>query len=291
MTKVDEYWNIRPIRNEHTFRALDNIKKGIYTLENSKADSINFSSFPKIKSIFQYDVYKDFDDKVLLDYGCGTGDSMIDALENSKAERVIGIDISTPALELADLKLRLHGIKNKTELIYIDDSTIYIPLPSKSIDYIFSLGTIHHITHPDAIMKEFYRVLKDDGKCMITIYNKDSTTYHYNWVIGALNSNMHVDDFCRNRSDKSAPIGKAYTVKEIENMSNTAGFNSVEFLGGYWSKGRVIRFNGEEKRVFLENDKVDEEHKDFIKAVDTSGRYPMYEGKICGYIAIHILKK
>jgi len=291
MNKVDKYWNERPIRYTYIIKTMDEIKRGIHTADHIIKDSYRFSSIPKIKRLLLYNIYDDLNDKVVLDYGCGPGDSIIDIFEKSNIKNVVGIDISTTALEFAKVRFNLCGISDKIVLLKVSDNIPKIPLEDKSIDYITCLGVIHHTTHPISILKEFHRILKDNGKCMFTVYNKDSTTYHFKWVLGSLSTKTNIDDYCRDRSDKGAPIGNAYTVKDFTKMCNEASFNNVEFLGGYWPKDRVEGLSENIFKEFMENDKIDEEHKNFMRKIDNSTGYPKYNGKICGYVGTYLVRK
>ena len=56
---------------------------------------------------------------------------------------------------------------------------------NNTFDYIFSWGAIHHSADPEKIIKEIYRVLKNGGKGMIMVYNKNSLRF---WLLGLYHS-------------------------------------------------------------------------------------------------------
>ncbi len=83
------------------------------------------------------ELYGTHKNETVLDYGCGPGNDLVGFLLYSKAKKVIGIDISRKALELAASRLRLHRIDpERVQLIETKDSRPVIPLVAESIEYV-----------------------------------------------------------------------------------------------------------------------------------------------------------
>lgn len=95
--------------------------------------------------------------KVLLDAGCGR---TVPVLRKylGRAERLIGI-------ELVDFTDVPPGIEtHKTDLARL-------PLPDASVDLIMSRSVFEHLTDPDAVYREFARVLKPGGRVVFLTAN------------------------------------------------------------------------------------------------------------------------
>lgn len=106
-------------------------------------------------------------DSSVLDFGCGEG-RITNILQNY-ADNIYCCDISKPAIakcveRFAD-NSRIHCFKNYES---------YIPLENKSIDVIITLGTMVHFDLEEVkkTFKEFSRILKDNGYCIM---------HHSNW--------------------------------------------------------------------------------------------------------------
>ena len=99
----------------------------------------------------------DFNNKKVLDFGCGIGSSS----PIFDPDNYLGIDCDPR---------RIHYAKN----LYSDHNFAVInshniPLSRNSIDYILVISVLHHIPREDLLLYlvEFKRVLKPDGKILI----------------------------------------------------------------------------------------------------------------------------
>lgn len=89
----------------------------------------------------------------ILEFGCGVGQNIFLRKENS-----IGIDISDFCIE--ECKKRDIKVNKKIESI-----------KSSSIDGVISIHCLEHVENPDYYIKEFYRILKKDGKLIVVLPN------------------------------------------------------------------------------------------------------------------------
>lgn len=93
----------------------------------------------------------------ILDIGCGTG-IVIKRLE--EYGNVFGIDISSEAISFC----RKRGIKN-----IIKADTTNLPFNDNTFDLITVLDVLEHIKHEGVAISEIYRVLKKNGKAIVTV--------------------------------------------------------------------------------------------------------------------------
>ena len=124
-------------------------------------------------------LWGDHDGQVVLDYGCGPGNDVVGFLIHTGARKVIGIDISASALELARERIVLHEVDpDRFELIQASDTETAIPLTDGSVDFFQSQGVLHHTSEPLAILRELRRVSKTGGQGRMMVYNRDSLWLH-----------------------------------------------------------------------------------------------------------------
>ena len=119
---------------------------------------------------------KGHDGKVIVDYGCGPGIELTGLGIYNNYNKLYGVDISPTALEKAKQRCDVLGVSS--ELINLKQEIGELPIASNSVDLIHCSGVLHHTPNPISIMKEFNRILKDDGKIQIMIYNYDSVFVH-----------------------------------------------------------------------------------------------------------------
>lgn len=100
----------------------------------------------------------------VLDLACGEGYGSKILAEN--AEHVVGIDLSTQAIQNAKEKIDSKNIE------FIVADCCNTQLDSSSYDYIVSFETIEHLSEPDKFIKEISRLIKPDGLLIISSPDK-----------------------------------------------------------------------------------------------------------------------
>jgi SAM-dependent methyltransferase len=93
----------------------------------------------------------------ILNIGCGTGGT-IDMLENfGKTDNV---DISDDAIKF----MKKHGYKRITKV-----DSVKLPFKAKTYDMVGAFDVLEHIDEHIDALKEWKRVIKDDGAIIITV--------------------------------------------------------------------------------------------------------------------------
>jgi len=110
-------------------------------------------------------------DKFVLDCACGEGIGL--AILSNKAKEIIGVDIDEKALDAAKKK---NAAKNNIK--FQNASILNLPFEDNHFDVITCIETIEHIPiqFQQTAIKELSRVLKKDGKLILTTPNKDVTS-------------------------------------------------------------------------------------------------------------------
>ena len=99
------------------------------------------------------------DCKVVLDVGCGTGRALLNFASKGYARtQFIGIEPAKNMRERATARIKDHE-----NVLILDGRFEKIPLPSNSVDYLYSILAFHWTTDLGTSVKEISRVLKPDG--------------------------------------------------------------------------------------------------------------------------------
>ncbi|MEZ2321626.1 MAG: class I SAM-dependent methyltransferase [Microcoleus sp.] len=105
----------------------------------------------------------------ILDLGCGTGVLIQRLLQVAPASEVVGIDASAEMLEIAKHKL--------PEFVDLKlGSADRLPLASNYFDIVVSTSAFHFFRSPSQALQEAKRVLKPNGRLVITDWCSDYLT-------------------------------------------------------------------------------------------------------------------
>jgi ubiquinone/menaquinone biosynthesis C-methylase UbiE len=100
----------------------------------------------------------------ILDVGCGTGNLERKILDAQPTNEIIGIDIAEKMLEKARKKFK-EGERASFSLTDFNQTTAY---QDGYFDRIVSVNSFYALNNPEKAVGEFYRLLKLDGKLVIT---------------------------------------------------------------------------------------------------------------------------
>jgi SAM-dependent methyltransferase len=171
-----------------------------------------------------------FDGLRILDYGCGPGHDLVGFCHFSRNCKVTGADLSMTSLKEAANRLALHRFS--ADLIQIR-SEVSLPFRDRQFDLIHSSGVLHHTPDPVRILREFERVLADDGLVQIMVYNYDSVWLHlYVAHITVLQQGLYADldirsAFARTTDGPDCPIAHPYSAGGFAALCREAGLEVV----------------------------------------------------------------
>ena len=167
-----------------------------------------------VKFYFQK-YFEDTKKNLYLHAGCGSGES--DHRIGFKDTGFVLMDISPEALRLAERNTNLKNVN------FVCGDIFNLPLGEGQFDGIWNLGVMEHFTE-DArveILKEFKRVLKDGGKCILFWPPK------YGLSVIALSAILFVTNKIFRRSLKFYPdeISRFSTKRWADGLFKKAGLN------------------------------------------------------------------
>ncbi len=177
-------------------------------------DSMRDSFFPVSIREKAFGLIKISDNDVIADIGCGTG-YITEGLVN-RSVNIIGVDQSEEMLNV--MKSKFQDYNN---ISYKLGTANELPIPSESVDFAFANMYLHHVEDPSEAIGEAFRILKKNGKFIITDLDKHDHTFllteHHdkwmgfdrqnieNWYINAGFTNVSVKcagDSCTSNSTK-----------------------------------------------------------------------------------------
>jgi SAM-dependent methyltransferase len=284
-SEVDRYWTAHLVRSE-PFKSAGDSERYL---------AWRFEEYPLFREFSG--LYGEHPGEVILDYGCGPGHDVVGFALYSGARRIIGVDVSPTALDLAAQRVALHSIdSDRVELLHTSDADPALALEDASVDHFSCQGVLHHTSDPQAILRELHRVLRPKGTGSIMVYHRDSVWWHlwtaYDRMIidGTLAGLDIVEAFRRNTDGPACPISVAYRGDEFVALCASVGFEA-SFLGGYLSRHELERLRAS-WALAISDERLAIEHRTFLRELtyDLAGR-PMHHGMHAGIGGAYRVRK
>lgn len=147
-----------------------------------------------------------------LDVGCGDGILMQNL---SKKFKLYGVDISDyalkKALERGFCSTQVVDLNNFGDLPYDDNF----------FDNISCLDVLEHILEPEVIVKEIYRVLKDDGTFIVCVPNILNIYNRIKFLFGEF---VDALDVAHTKNELFSEHIRMFSKKKLEILLQKAGF-------------------------------------------------------------------
>jgi ubiquinone/menaquinone biosynthesis C-methylase UbiE len=186
----------------------------------------------------------------IADIGCGNGRFLNLLRENELNEKdYTGIDNSQKLIEIAQNQ---HPHSNFQEGDFLN-----LPLENESIDLVVSIRAFHHLTSKKLrlqALEEIKRVLKNDGKAIVTVWN----LWHkknLKILLKAFARSIYTFGAYSPR-DTLVPWGQkikryyhAFTTYELQKIVDKAGFRIIEVYG--ISKGEKVTIEKSDDLVIV----------------------------------------
>ncbi len=149
----------------------------------------------------------------VLDAGCGLGRWVFLAAKESYGAH--GVDLSETALQAA----RRFANENGLDSFFFKGDLRAMPVSTNVFNCIISLGAVEHFPETAQAIKEFYRIMRPGGNCLITTPN----TFSFHGAIGYRLLTLL-------KSHRLGYLGyeDTYTPKALGRMMKNQGFTQVE---------------------------------------------------------------
>lgn len=107
----------------------------------------------------------------VLDVGCSNGAHLVRAATACRS--IVGFDYDLPQLAIAGRTIRESALSRARVLAW--DITGSFPFPDRTFDKALFLDVIEHLHPRVAVLREIRRVLKDDGRLLVSGPNRESS--------------------------------------------------------------------------------------------------------------------
>jgi SAM-dependent methyltransferase len=109
-------------------------------------------------------------DDAVLDVGCSNGAHLVRAAGACRS--IVGFDYDLVQLRNAAREIRERGLGNAR--VFAWDITGAFPFPARTFDAALFLDVIEHLVPRAAVLREIHRVLKDDGRLLVSGPNRET---------------------------------------------------------------------------------------------------------------------
>lgn len=128
----------------------------------------------------------DLKDRVVLEVGSGTG-RVVNMLFTAGVSYVYAVEPAPPAFEA----LKRNTAAHQERICYLNTRGDELP-PGLKLDFVLSIGVIHHIPDPRNTLRECYRVLKPGGRMIIWVYGKEGNQFYLRFLLTFRRLTVHM---------------------------------------------------------------------------------------------------
>jgi len=163
--------NIYKIRNNIIrFVSSDNYSKS-FEMQFKKFKDVQFDQVSDEMTNYTKDKFNNItnlanlNEKIVCEIGTGSG-RFINEVLKQKPKLVIALDYSGAIEQLKE------NITTNQDIIYIQADALNNPIKDNSIDFVYSIGVLHHTKSVEKGFKEMCRIAKKNGEVCLSIYRK-----------------------------------------------------------------------------------------------------------------------
>lgn len=173
---------------------------------------------------------KDFEDKLVLEVGSGTGRNALPLLEKVNP-RFVGLDLSREMLKLA--KTKMPRSKDRVHLVLGDAE--HLPFADEVFDAVLCMSTMHYFESQAKVLALFSRVLRNTGIFVygdLTVHELDDNGFFER--LERTVSKAHVG-YCKPSEAKRLMETSGLDVSKLKTVAYRKSFRSLmEDKGAYF---------------------------------------------------------
>lgn len=167
---VESYWN----QNVANWKVANHLEIGSQNffkeVERYRFDKLNY--LPKVID------YSGFDNKTVLDIGCGLGTDL--SRFAAGGSKTTGIDISNNAIKLASQNFSQRGLQGNLKQMNGEK----LDFADNTFDFVYCHTVLHFTPNPMQMIAEIHRVLKPGGSALLMTINRSSWLYFLHRIAG-----------------------------------------------------------------------------------------------------------
>ena len=113
--------------------------------------------------------------KHIVEVGCGQGTDALTACQNiDTSATYIGLDTSDLSLTAARQAAEEVTPRLNIHPEFRDGDALALPFNDNSLECVYSMGVLHHVSDTEGAVAEVYRTLKPGGTCYVYLYRTAS---------------------------------------------------------------------------------------------------------------------
>jgi ubiquinone/menaquinone biosynthesis C-methylase UbiE len=162
INQVKKYWDRRPCNINHSKKKF---------LSKEYFDEIRRKRYFIEKHIKKFVEFHKYNNKKVLEVGCGIGTDGVEFIKNGA--NYTGIEISSSSLRIFKKRCELFKLNEEKYNLVCMNAENLSKLKQK-YDLIYSFGVIHHSPNMKKIFDEIYKISKKKTEIKIMLYAKNS---------------------------------------------------------------------------------------------------------------------
>lgn len=131
--------------------------------EITRFDSMDNYVADRVEQISEYqklfEPYVDFNGRTVMELGCSQG-YLLNSFRRESEFAAIGAELSPDALAIAKERFG-HQMQ------FVQTTPSSVPLPDESVDVIYTIDTVEHLSRPKEIFEDCHRILKPGGTLLV----------------------------------------------------------------------------------------------------------------------------
>lgn len=165
----------------------------------------------------------------VLDVATGRGAALFPAAKSVGTQgRVIGIDLSEGMVQETAKELARLGISSNVEVRQMDAE--HLQFPDESFDYVLCAFGIFFFPQLDRAMSEFRRVLKPNGRIVVTTWEKSWDEY-WGWFDELVKTHLPPESEASEPAESDSASQPIFDTPEgLETILNKAGFADIQIV-------------------------------------------------------------
>lgn len=168
---------------------------------------------------------------IVADIGCGNGRHLIPCAKHCK--KAVALDISRELLKITQKKLIENNLNN---VVLINSDVVEMSVKNNTFDALIYIASLHNIKGRDnriQSLKEVKRVLKNDGKALISVWSRWQDNYRKQffkkWFVQNNDGEFGDINICWRQHGLDIPrFYHLYSKREFISDIETAGLQILE---------------------------------------------------------------
>lgn len=227
---------------------MTNTKKEIWDIRGKKYEE-SITKWPKAMALDIPEIMKRLKPRkkeTILDFAAGSGYLTIPLAKTVSNGLIIAQDVSKLMLDFLSKKIKKERIKNIK--IYLEKNPRLPQIKNNSVDGITCLGGFHHVLDQVTVIKNFFRILKPNGRAVIADFLDPSKAQrHFDETVAKYCSTSHCALFLSRSSCENLARYGNFSSVNVNYVDIPWVFEKKEYIGKFFKMHHDLRGITEKK--------------------------------------------